>query len=188
MRSVAAVAIAIGLCRPGMPQEQRERYARVLVEEGREQGIDPLTVVALVHNESKWISSAINQSSGALGLGQVLPQFRPQCRVAPESEACLAEKAALLDGVHNLRVATRAAGAWRRSCRAKLGRVTTEAAWLVGYGGFRGFNNPKRGLHCGHKKARGKWRQVKPWPSLVRRILKHKRQLDRQARSASRSR
>lgn len=64
----------------------------------------------------------------------------------------------------------------------------TEAVVLTGYGGFRGFNNPKRGLYCGHKKVRGKWRQVKQWPQLVNKILKHKRQLTRQARSASRSR
>lgn len=47
IRSVAVVAAAIALCRPGMPEARRELYARVLAEEGREQGIDPLMMVAL---------------------------------------------------------------------------------------------------------------------------------------------
>lgn len=52
--------------------DQRERLARMLVEEGRRAAIDPLFLAAVIRVESAFYSGAVS-NKGAMGLMQVMP-------------------------------------------------------------------------------------------------------------------
>jgi len=56
---------------------ERERLAKMLVEEGQRAGIDPLFLAAVIRVESAFYSGAIS-NKGAMGLMQVMPETGPE--------------------------------------------------------------------------------------------------------------
>jgi hypothetical protein len=168
----AIIAAAILLCRPSMPKP--EAGARALdVERGAAAlGVDPILLVAMADHESGWIPSAVNKKSGALGLGQILPQFRPACAGGLGTKACAAERARLLDGAYNLAAMFDAIGAWKKSCKKVVGN-DEEASWLTSYSGL---NRPKAGEWCGWRATGGKLVRL-PTHSVVREFLDRRQRL-----------
>lgn len=170
---LAAVAAAILLCRPTMPQATATAHARVVVERSEKAVVDPLLVVALVMNESGWDPSAVNKKSGAIGYGQVLPEYRPQCAgAAKKSAACAEEKKRLLDGAYNLGVAVDAMGAWRAFCKTKTGYWSEDGPLQA----YQGLNSPGAGVWCGAALVSGKWTPTK-LPAITRAVLQRRRAL-----------
>lgn len=171
----AAVAAAILLCRPTMPVATATVLSKVVVERSEKAVTDPLLVVALVHNESGWDPSVVNKKSGAVGLGQVLPEYRPQCAgEAKKSAACAAEKKRLLDGAYNLAVSIDALGAWRVFCKSKVGYWSEEGSLQA----YQGLNSKEKNVWCGAALASwtGKWTPVKV-PEITWRVLRRRRAL-----------
>jgi hypothetical protein len=115
---VAAVLAAILFCRPQLPLPVAQGYAKAIAGQSV---ADPLLLVSVVDRETggTWDAAVVNKKSGAVGLGQVLPQFRPQCAGAPSSAACSLEKKRLLDGQYNLGVVFEIVGALRTFCEKK---------------------------------------------------------------------
>jgi hypothetical protein len=173
MKSIVAVMTAILFCRPTMPQAIAAADAKIVVERSAKLGIDPLLVVANVDRESRWQEWAINPKSGARGLGQVLPEYRPQCvGSASKSAACAEEKKKLLDGAYNLGVAIDALGAWQVFCKKKTGYWSEESILQA----YQGLNVPKTNVWCGATVVSGKWTPTK-LPAITRAVMQRRRAL-----------
>lgn len=174
MKPLVAVLTAILFCRPTMPQTTATVYAKIVVERSAKLGIDPLFVVAVVDRESRWQEWAINPKSGARGLGQVLPEYRPQCvGSASKSAACTEEKKKLLDGVYNLGVVVDAFGNWTTFCKKKTGHWSEESILQA----YQGLNVPKANVWCGATVVDGKWTQTTKLPAITRAVMQRRRAL-----------
>lgn len=140
MRSAVVVAAAIALVAPSMPTAKREQYARLLVAEGRREGVDPLLVVAIVEHESRWRKGAVSKDGEDFGLGQLRARFLPECRTLA-SARCVSLKSRLTrDAAFNLRRTVRVLGDWRRACRP-----ATETRMVAGYSGGKCGALPRAG-------------------------------------------
>ena len=148
-RALQVIVSAILLSRPSMPLPEVRRYAHVLQEEAAKHAFDPLTVVAIVHFESRWSPGAVSPDGEDYGLGQVRARFWGACRgdadpVNDPSPACRATKATLLSGEHNLRRLSTIITANRELCKEKIGNADLPR-WLAGY---EGLNFPGRDRWC----------------------------------------
>ena len=183
LRSVAVIAWAIGISNPSLSSKTRTAYAKIIQTEAKDRRIDPFTIVAIVHNESRWRAGAISRDGEDYGLGQIRARFVGACRkdadpVNKPSPACKAAKASLLNGAFNLRAVARHITEWRRTCRRITKRPALFARWLHGYGGM---GNLKRGIICGQKKTRKGWRDL-PIRRALRRIMDYRKRLIRDSR------
>lgn len=171
---VHLIAVAIAFCNPALPSGTVNEYAKIIFDGSIKTDTDPLLIVAMVDHESRWQAGAVNPKSGALGLGQILSQFRPACVGNKGSAACVAEKKKLLDGTYNLKTALSIVETWKTVCKTKLGTTAMEDQWLRMYAG----ESPK-GSVCGRKPTgtgTGKW-EVLPIPSVVKAYLVRRRTL-----------
>jgi hypothetical protein len=149
VRSVAVLLAAMQLSRPEIPRAEALRYADALNQMAEEARIDPLLAVAIVHFESRWYPARISEDNEDYGLGQVRARYLGACREDEDplnapSEACLAAKSALLDGVTNLRRMGSIILANKALCKDKVGSEK-DAQWLAGY---QGYNAPERNQWC----------------------------------------
>ncbi len=78
MTTAAQVAAAIALVitpakskHPETYQREADNYARIVVDMAARNDLPPLVLVALVTKESDWRPRAINDKTGAVGLGQL---------------------------------------------------------------------------------------------------------------------
>jgi len=155
-----------------MPESTRVAYAKIVQKESKERHIDPFTIVALVHNESRWRSGVISKDKEDYGLGQIRARYIGGCRgtadpINAPTEACKSTQASLLNGAYNLRQVTKHITEWRKTCRRLTKRPALFARWLHGYGGM---GNLKRGVICGQKRTKRGWRDL-PVRPLLRRIM-----------------
>lgn len=71
-----ALAAAIHTSNPRLPQETTRLYARKVMEESNRRKLDPWVFYAIIHVESRWISSVANwhepNHSCSIGLGGIL--------------------------------------------------------------------------------------------------------------------
>jgi soluble lytic murein transglycosylase-like protein len=74
MKFVAALALAILIQVPSLPDDHAHEIAQVFVEVGRVKGIDPTLLAAIAAVESRYSYTAKSRS-GACGTMQVLPQY-----------------------------------------------------------------------------------------------------------------
>lgn len=179
---VAIIAWAIGQSQPSMPAKQRTAYAQVVQDEAKAHQFDPLTLVAIVHHESRWRASAVSPDGEDFGLGQIRARYRKGCRLDipardDNSPSCLAVKAQLLDGNNNIRSIANAITAWRSKCRKVTGRSALLPRWLHGYGGM---TNPRKGIWCNQRKIKGRWVDL-PVPSKLKTIIRYRLSLHRRA-------
>jgi hypothetical protein len=132
-----------------MPKAEATRYARTLNQISAEHDFDPLTAVAIIHFETHWYPTLVSSDGEDYGLGQVRARFVGACRgdedpVNAPSDACVAVKASLRDGVTNIRHMGHIIGANKVLCKEKTGTAKVEQ-WLAGY---QGYNDPGRGRFC----------------------------------------
>lgn len=178
VRSVAVIAAAIALCAPKMPEKARVVYAKVLRAEARDHHFDPLTGVAIIWHESDWRPGAVSGDGEDHGLGQIRARYIGACKgdadpVHNPSPGCRAVKASLHDGSYSIRLMADMITRWRKLCRQKTGRPALFRRWLQGYGGYC---KPKRGLWCGLRKVKGRWKE-QDTPRLVADIIRCRRRL-----------
>lgn len=129
-----ALGLAIAKSQPSMPPHQVKQYSTVIAEESRKKHLDPWVFYAIVHSESRFVSSAINHNPNgdcAVGIAQILVKN------------CEKEKVAvLLDPVTNLRRSAfiqQAAMKWCKSHSCKHG-------WLMLYNNSREYVSLVRNL------------------------------------------
>ena len=171
-RSLKVITLAIQFAAPpSMPKATAEQYAKVIQEEAQARDFDPLMLVAMVHNESRWHRSAYN-SVNCVGLGQVCLSNYEYCRNDISNEKCQAKKQQLYDGVYNLRVIAASVSDNSAFCRKKTGRSEWRH-WLFSHGGY---NKPSQNLWCGQKKTGRDWREVPP-PKTIVKIGRYHQQL-----------
>ncbi len=72
-REAEAMGIVAAVRQSGLPDRQQRRIAIAIVREARQNGLDPLLVVALIKAESSFDNYA-QSKVGAMGLMQVMPQ------------------------------------------------------------------------------------------------------------------
>lgn len=179
LRSLHVIAAAIGLSAPGLPDAQVDSYALVVRDESLEHELDPLLVVAVVHNESRWYASAQNQRTACVGLGGICLRVFPQCQDPGRRDECVLLKGRLLEPVWNLQVTAAMLESNRDFCTERIGPVTT-ADWLSSYQGFN--DRPgRRGVFCNHVRMRGRWVRV-PTPRLTQRVIAYRDALARRLR------
>ena len=174
-RSLVAITAAIQFAAPpSMPKSTAERYAKVIQEEAKARDFDPFTLVAMVHNESKWSPGVVN-SVNCVGLGQVCLSNYAVCRASLTSAQCRAKKHQLMDGVYNLRVISNSITLNRKFCRKKTGKPVRWRYWLPSHGGW---NQPSKSIWCGQQLRRGRWVDL-PVPKIVQRIMNYRKKLIR---------
>ncbi len=171
-RALQIIVSAILLSRPGIPKTEATRYARVLQQEAVQHDFDPLTVVAIVHHETRWHPGLVSPDGEDYGLGQVRARFMSGCRgdedpVHHPSAACRAAKAWLLVGENNLRRVTTIITANRELCKEKAGSAMLPR-WLAGY---QGLNSPSRDRWCAPSAIT--WEVVDYRKHLVATLLPH---------------
>lgn len=163
MMKIAAIVAAILLSQPAMSRPLAASYARTISKEAREHSIDPLTMVAMIHYESRWNASI--ERNDCVGLGQICLSTQPECKAGTDNNQCESTRLELKNGHHNIKMMASFINMNRDFCKRKTGRAETRH-WLASYGGF---NEPGRGVYCGRKKVRGRWVDV-PTHRLVRRV------------------
>lgn len=131
------------------------RWAAVATVEARAAGVDPVLVRAIVEHESHGRAGVVSPLSlHCLGLMQICPHTLPSCRGGLGAPGCVAARARLLDGAHNLHVGVGRIVAWQAFCRRVTGRAEPRH-WLSGYAGTDG-----HGVVCGQRRAAGRWRDA----------------------------
>lgn len=174
LRPIALIVSAILMSRPGMPLDEAQRYARVLQEEAKEHGFDPLTGVAIIHFESGWYPQAVSSNGEDYGLGQIRARYIGACRddedpLENPSEECLAVKRSLLEAETNIRKMADLITNNRKLCRDKIGSALFHQ-WLASY---QGLNFPKQNRWCVAKKKT--WAVIEYRKKLIRELSKQKR-------------
>ena len=173
VRSIALIVAAITLSRPDVEPEAAERYAKVLQEEGKKRGFDPLTAVALVHFESGWRPDVISPNREDYGLGQVRARHLGVCRKDSDprdnpSAECKALKESLLDAETNLRAMSQIISDSRKLCLEKT-KSAALPRWLASY---QGLNFPKQGKWCQPREKT--WRVIRYRSWLIQELAKKK--------------
>jgi len=174
VRSIAVIAWAIGLSQPSLPQTTKTSYAKVVKEVSKKHKIDPFTIVAIGWHESRW-RSVVSKDGEDYGIMQIRARYSKGCRKDLKSKSCAQAKARLLNPHYNIRRAANHINEWRKTCRKLTRRPALFHRWLHGYGGM---GNLKRGIICGQKKRRGKWRDL-PKRKLLLRIMNYRKMLIR---------
>jgi hypothetical protein len=184
-RRVSVVAAAIKLSGPSLPASTRLAYARTIRRDAIRYRFDPLTLIAMVHFESHWIASTINdhRSGYYVGLGQINAiRAHSPCnrRELIGTEACAPRLAALLDPHENLRRAAVGIHLNRKRCREITGKPALFARWLSSYQGLNNYAAGGRaGVWCNMKQdRRGRWRDV-PVHRLTRQVMRYRLELIR---------
>jgi hypothetical protein len=174
VRSLALIVAAIRLSRPEIPDDEANRYATVLQHEAKQHGFDPFTVVAIVHHESGWQPDALSADGEDHGLGQIRARYVGACRgdadpVNAPSQECKAVKAALLDGVENLRAMAALIAESRKLCLKKA-RSQALPRWLASY---QGYNFPEKRRWC--QPGKKTWEVVRYRQKLVDELVYKRR-------------
>lgn len=186
VRSVAAIAAAIGLSQPGLPEPSRRAQAAVVSEEAIRRDFDPFTLVSIAHNESHWTPRLVGGMDGKChGLGQVCVHVvYPYCRQdgsedgGYESARCRQKRAELLTAEGGIRAIGWLVTENRKFCRKKTGRSALFARWLSSYQGFNDRGPARRGVWCNMRRVGGRWVDV-PAPKLTRAVMAYRRRLVR---------
>lgn len=169
LRPLAVIIAGILLAQPSLPKEDAERFARVLRDEARERGFDPLTGVAIIQLESGWMAETISENGEDYGLAQIRARYVGACKRDPDplrapGPECRAVKESLLDAEANIRQMGRLITLNRKLCREKTGSATLPR-WLASY---QGRNDPKRGRWC--RPGEGTWKVIRYREALLEKL------------------
>jgi hypothetical protein len=192
IRSIAVIVWALGVGRADagakpLPSSTAQAWATAIQRTAKQQHIDPFSLVAIFRWESGLRPGAINKSSGAAGLGQIMPHFHGACKGTADphkapTPACRATKARLLDPLYNIAKVGKHITAWRKLCRRLTGRPALFHRWLAGYAG----RNIIKGETCGQRRSNNRWQDKRQSP-YVRRVTQYRRHLLRQLRRRARA-
>ncbi len=167
LRPLAIIVSAILLSRPELARDEAERFAKIVQDEAKTRGFDPLTMVAIVHSESGWHPDVIAPNREDYGLGQIRARFVGACKNDADprddpSPECRAVKQSLLDAETNLRTMGQLISDNRKLCLDKA----KSAALPRGLASYQGLNFPKQKRWCvpGEKT----WRVIKSRERLLR--------------------
>jgi hypothetical protein len=172
VRSIQVIVWAILQTQPQMSTATARGYAKVVQAEAKDHHFDPFTMVSMAHYESRWRAGVGN--GRCFGLVGVCATNYPVCQSDPQSAACDAKKAELVVGSTNLRISAGIITANRKFCRRKTGSAKFHH-WLASY---QGLNSPSKGIWCGQRKVRGRWRDV-PKHRITTRVMARRRWLMR---------
>jgi hypothetical protein len=173
LRTIAIIASAIMLSRPGMPAADAETYAKLLQKQAKQHRFDPLTGVALIHFESGWYPEAISPNREDYGLGQIRARYVGACRKDADplnepSAECRAVKRTLLEPETNIRTMAELITNNRKLCKEKTGTALVHQ-WLASY---QGSNFPKQKRWC--VPTRKTWDVVAYRKKLIRELVLRK--------------
>lgn len=172
-RSVTQVMWAISQDRPSMPKAQKRAWAKAIIEEATLHNFDPFTMIAIMHNESRLVATAVDKAGKCIGLGQYCLTNIRACRVSLQAEVCQQKKAWLLVWRNAMSQIGSDITTWRKYCRKKTGRSALFARWLAGYqGAYAG----RKDVVCGMRKVRGKWIDL-PRRAVTSRVMGYRRTL-----------
>jgi hypothetical protein len=173
LRPIAIIASAILMSRPGMPPGDAEAYAKLLQQQAKQRGFDPLTGVALIHHESGWYPEAVSPNREDYGLGQIRARYIGACRkdadpLRQPSAECRAVKRALLEPETNIRTMAELITNHRKLCKEKTGTAHVQQ-WLASY---QGSNFPSKKRWC--VPNRKTWDVIAYRKRLIRELTKRK--------------
>lgn len=178
-RALAIIVAAIQLDHPRVSDDDAKRYAAALQQEAKEHRFDPLTGVAIIHQESRFNPVIISKDREDFGLAQIRARFFGKCRYteSPRDEPtdeCRKEKKRLLKPEVNIAAMAHLITHNRKFCKRKVGSGLF-ARWLASY---QGRNNFKKKRFC--NPGKGTYTVIEYRRSLLRRLhrighLKHPR-------------
>lgn len=120
IEAIAAAILALTAQASGahrITESHARSYARIVVAEADRHDLDPWVLVALVDRESSWKPRAVNETTGAVGLGQILAS--PE--ILAGGFAQFADQ--LADPAVNLFLTARWLARWRDKCGGNIGRA-----------------------------------------------------------------
>ncbi len=168
--------ILLALAEVGITGPRAKVYAPILQEDGKKRGFDPITVVVLIAGESSGRTKIVNHL-GCVGLGQICLSNFKYCKKGKHYDGvrCEAKKKQLQSGPYNLRAIASAITVNRKMCNKRTGKRSKKTRsqwrhWLPSYGGY---NKLKKGILCGQKKVKGRWKNV-PIPRRISGYMKRR--------------
>jgi hypothetical protein len=183
LRSVFIITWAISLSQPSMSTAQRTSYAKIVREQAQKHRIDPFTLVAIIHHESRWRPNAVSRDGEDHGLGQIRARFEKACRkdadpVKAPSPGCKRAKMSLLNGTYNIRRMAGHIANWRKTCRKITGQPALFKRWLHGYGGMGKRSHRGWVQICGQRPTKKGWVDI-PVRRQLRNIMNYRKRLIR---------
>lgn len=178
-RPLSQVVRAVREANPSLHPTTARGWAKVIRDEARKHQFDPYTLIAIVHGETNFNPSAINNNPPreySVGLSQINVLSFRACRPSDtmlQSPGCQAIISRLLVGDHNLRTAAGIITSARDYCRRRTGQPALFARWLSVFQGY----DSRPGVVCNMRRdSRGHWRDL-PVPVLTRRVMAYRRHL-----------
>jgi len=176
-RTIDDVVWAIGLSRR-VPTETKKMWATAIIEEATQHEVDPFTLVAIINNESRFNPEAVDPSGDCIGFAQYCLSNLPACREDVTSAECQRKRRTLLNWRGSLAQLGADITQWRSYCRRVTGQPALFARWLAGY---QGAYARDRGVTCGMRKVKGRWRDV-PRRAVTARVMNYRLRLDKERR------
>lgn len=173
LRPLAVIVAAIQLRHPDVSTADAERYARPLREQAELHDFDPLTGVAIISHESRFVPDARSQNGEDYGLAQIRARYIGACKgtkdpVRHPTPACRAVQEQLLTPEENIKQMAELIGRNRKFCQSKVGSSTLPR-WLASY---QGRNNPRKRVWC--KPGEGTYRVIRIRDELIKALKRKK--------------
>lgn len=158
-------------------------YAPVLQSIGVKHNLDPVTVIVLMAGESSNNSSKVN-SINCVGLGQICVEANyAYCKPGKgyNKAQCDAKIAQLKNPIYNLRTTAAGITANRKYCNKKTKKRTKKSRnqwrhWMPSYGGYNNYGKRWKGVWCGQRKVKGKWKNAKI-PKRIRGYMERRKRI-----------
>jgi Transglycosylase SLT domain len=171
LRSLAVIVAAIQLRHPDLPASEAERYATVLREQAEIHDFDPITGVAIISHESRFVPEARSKNGEDFGLAQIRARYIGACKgtkdpVRHPTPACRAVQQELLTPEENIKQMALLITRNRKFCQKKVGSSTLPR-WLASY---QGRNNPRKRSWC--KPGDGTYRVIRTRNEILRGLKK----------------
>lgn len=166
-RSTADIARAIGIDHGHIPRSTRLIYAEAIADTAARHDFDPLTLVSLIRNESRFRPGAMGDHGAAVGLGQI--HYRHLCDGEVD---CERKRRSLLDPVANIHAMGQLIALKQRWCREQTGKALLPN-WLHAYG-----YNQSRTIRCMRIRTKSGWKDL-PVPTAIKKIVAYRKRLIR---------
>ncbi len=156
-----------------LPKPVLRQYARAIIDESTEHGIDPFTLVAIIDNESKFNPAAVDPAGVSVGWGQYRLDRLPECKRDLTHAVCQQKKAELSNWRKALAQIAADITAIRKYCKKATGRSPLLQHWLAMYQGAG-----SRTRVCGMKKVKGRWVDL-PRRPVTKKVMEYREWLSK---------
>lgn len=171
LRALSVIIAAIQLRHPEVSTTDADRYARLLREQAEIHDFDPITGVAIISHESRFVPEARSKNGEDFGLAQIRARYIGACKgtkdpVRRPTPACREVQRQLLTPEENIKQMALLITRNRKFCKQKVGSAALPR-WLASY---QGRNNPRKRVWC--KPGEGTYRVIRTRTEILKTLTK----------------